>query len=69
MSTFTDDYRCPHGGQSIASIKRKFHHRLVSVYSQKVLSQREKPAWCNKFEDGRTAPNDDPEIHRDRPRT
>jgi hypothetical protein len=42
-----------------------------AINAQRILVGRpeEMPAWCNKFEDGRTAPNDDPEVHRARPRT
>jgi hypothetical protein len=47
--------------------QNEIHHRLVSVYSQKVFSQKE--VWCNKFKDGQTALNDDAQKHRVTPRT
>jgi hypothetical protein len=47
----------------------KIHHRLVSVYNQNVFSLKEVSVWYNKFKDGQTALNDDPQKHRGRPRT
>jgi hypothetical protein len=33
------------------------------------FTRKEVTVWCNKFKDGRTALNDDPEKHRSRPGT
>jgi hypothetical protein len=35
--------------------------RSASVYGQKVLSRKKVSVWRNRFKDGRTALNDDPE--------
>jgi hypothetical protein len=53
------------GGASQSCI----HRRSVRVYGQNGLSRKEVSVRCNKFKDGRTALNDDPEKHRGRPRT
>jgi hypothetical protein len=47
----------------------EIHCKLVSVYGQNVFSRKEVAVWCNKFKDGKTALNDDPQKHRGRPRT
>jgi hypothetical protein len=42
----------------------KIHHRLVSVYGQNIFSQKKMSVWCNKFKNGRTTLNDDPQKQR-----
>jgi hypothetical protein len=49
--------------------QRKLHREIESVYGDKVFSRKEVSVWCNKFKDGRTALNDDPEKNSGRPRT
>jgi hypothetical protein len=51
-------------GVSQSEIRR----RSLSVYGQKVFSQEEMSVWFNKFNDCRTALNDDPGKHRSRPK-
>jgi hypothetical protein len=48
--------------------QNKSHSKLVSVYGQKVFSQKE-VSCCNKFKNGVLALNDDPEKHRSTART
>jgi hypothetical protein len=40
----------------------EIHRRLVSVYGQNVVSQKEMSVWCNKLKDAQTALKGDPEI-------
>jgi hypothetical protein len=44
----------------------EIYRRLVSDYAPKVF--KKVSVWCDKFKDGRTALNDDPQGHRGRPR-
>jgi hypothetical protein len=46
----------------------EIYRRLASVYGQKVFSRKEVFLWCNKFKDGGTALNVEPEKQRGRPR-
>jgi hypothetical protein len=48
--------------------QREIRRRLVSVHGQ-VFRRTEVSLWYNKFKDGRTSVNDDPEKHRGSPKT
>jgi hypothetical protein len=47
----------------------EIHRRLVSVYGQKVFRQKEVSVVQQIYKAGRMSLNDDPQIHRGRPRT
>jgi hypothetical protein len=42
----------------------EIHCRLVSVYDQNVFNGKKVSVWCQKFKDGLTALNDDPQKQR-----